>query len=473
MVSLRTLLHSKAAIAIAAVVVIAAGSFFYFSRGSADYQLVTVERGSLVQTVSLTGNTTPVDDVSLGFQTTGTVARVYRALGENVRAGELVAELNTAALSAALEQAKGQLAEALATRSSTSLPEADAKARAAYVSAYTTLDTELHNDVDTFFGSPTSYGPMLLITNPPIYDYGELSSGRDALSDMMDDYQKTLTGASTSDPLALLAYATGVTQSVSVFLDKLAVAANDQDSGASAAQVSALATARTEVAALLSTLSAARDTYRSESVGATSLSDAQLQQARAAVAAAQANLANARLVAPISGVITKQDAKVGQLASAGTPLVTIISGAGFEVDSDVSETDVGKISTGDPVAMTIDAFPNETFAGSVFYIAPAETNTEGVVSYEVKIAFANPDPRLKSGLTANIDIETDRKDDVLILPQYAILENDEGAYVQTIEGGKPVNHPVTLGIQDQEGNVEVLSGVAEGEQVANIGLKTQ
>lgn len=111
--------------------------------------------------------------------------------------------------------------------------------------------------------------------------------------------------------------------------------------------------------------------------------------------------------------------------------------------------------------------------GKVFYIAPAETNTQGVINYLVKISFSKPDIRLKSGLTANIEIQTKHKDKVLVLPQYAILQNDEGTFVETLENGKTVQHPVKLGIQDQKGNVEILSGVTEGEQVLNIGLKVQ
>ncbi len=132
---------------------------------------------------------------------------------------------------------------------------------------------------------------------------------------------------------------------------------------------------------------------------------------------------------------------------------------------------------GDAATMTLDAFPNETFAGSVFYIAPAQTNTQGVISYEIKISFAKADPRLKSGLTANIDIQTKKKENVLILPQYAILQNDSGTFVETLAGTGTgtvtTTTPVTLGIQDQKGNVEVLSGVTLGEQVINIGLKAQ
>jgi len=203
-----------------------------------------------------------------------------------------------------------------------------------------------------------------------------------------------------------------------------------------------------------------------------SAQEAVVAQAQASVKSVEAKLENARIVAPISGTITQFDAKMGQLASPGISLVSIMGVGGYEVDAGVSETDIGKVVLGDKVSMTLDAFPNETFSGSVFYIAPAETNTNGVISYQIKISFAKMDARFKSGLTANIDIQTKQKDNALILPQYAILQNDQGAFVETVSNNKIIQNPVTLGIEDQKGNVEIISGVSEGEQVLNIGLKS-
>ena len=78
---------------------------------------------------------------------------------------------------------------------------------------------------------------------------------------------------------------------------------------------------------------------------------------------------------------------------------------------------------------------------------------------------------MKSGLTANVSIQTKHKNSVLMLPQYAILQTDAGNFVKTLSGTSVVQDPVALGIQDQNGNVEIISGVAEGEKVINIGLK--
>jgi HlyD family secretion protein len=198
---------------------------------------------------------------------------------------------------------------------------------------------------------------------------------------------------------------------------------------------------------------------------------AQVENARAGVQSIEAKLQNSLIVAPISGVITQFDAKVGQFATPGVALISIISDGSFEVDALVSETDVGKVVSGNKVVMTLDAFPNETFTGEVFYIDPAQTASEGVVGYKIKIAFDKADQRMKSGLTSNLNIETRHKDNILILPQYAILQNDQGTFVEVLQNKTVKDIPITLGIQDRNGNVEIISGVKNGEQVINIGLK--
>ncbi|MDB5260110.1 MAG: hypothetical protein JWN37_341 [Candidatus Nomurabacteria bacterium] len=198
---------------------------------------------------------------------------------------------------------------------------------------------------------------------------------------------------------------------------------------------------------------------------------ASVQSAEATLQGVLAKLQNSQIIAPISGVITQFDAKVGQFASPGNTLISIISPSDFEVSALVSEIDVGKISLNNKVTMTIDAFPGETFTGTVFYIDPAQTTSGGVVGYKIKVTFDKPDARMKSGLTVNIDINTRHKDNVLYLPQSAILQNDEGTFVQVLENKTVKNLPVTLGLQDQKGNVEITSGVSLDEQVLNIGLK--
>src|SRR5262249_12533809 len=154
---------------------------------------------------------------------------------------------------------------------------------------------------------------------------------------------------------------------------------------------------------------------------------------------------------PINGVVTVQNAKAGQIATPSQPITSLISNSDLEIDANVPETDIGKVALNNPVSMTFDAFPGETFTGKVFYIDPAQTIVSGVVDYKVKISL---DPAggdrgtkvssIKSGLTANLTIKTQTHDNTLILPQYAIIQNTSGTFVEILQNGAPTQISVTL-----------------------------
>ena len=107
--------RSKWILGTIALVVIVGGGYWLTHRGVAAYQFVTVQQGSIIQTVSVTGNTTPMQSVSLGFQNAGTIAHVYYNLGDSVQAGAVIAELNTGSLSATLAQAQATVQAQQAT----------------------------------------------------------------------------------------------------------------------------------------------------------------------------------------------------------------------------------------------------------------------------------------------------------------------------------------------------------------------
>ena len=199
---------------------------------------------------------------------------------------------------------------------------------------------------------------------------------------------------------------------------------------------------------------------------------------RAAVAAAQAQadqiqaLINKNIIrSPIAGTVTRVDAKVGQSASPNVALISVISASDLEITANVPEVDVGKIAVGNKIDFTVDALPGDSFTASVSYIDPAETIIDGVVNFKMKAALPPVEGRLKSGLTVNLSIRTQYKPDALILPQFAIIQNDNGTFVEKITGKTTVQIPVVLGLRSADGIVEVISGVNEGDRVANVGLK--
>lgn len=501
----KKLYASKLAMGVLAVIVLG-GGYLILHRKAPTYQFIPVTQGPITETVSVTGNTTPMKSVSLGFQNTGTIARIQYNLGDYVNAGSVIAELATGSLYAAFQEAKANLAVAQANLDSLTAgtrPEQlaidenavaqDQMALAnSIASAYAAADNAVHTMADQFFTNPRTPNAALTVNPTDANLANTVLTERVALEPALDAWNATVNDPSfaSSDPGSAATQAIANLNQVNAFLnDAATLLSKSQPTGTvTAANIATyqtnVNTARTSVTAALSALTTAKTalvgaqgTLALAKAGSTpqaiAAQQAQVEQAQAGVASALANLQNSEIIAPISGTITEQDAKVGQLASPGTPLVSIIGTGGFEVDAGVAETDVGKLAVGDKVTMTLDAFPNETFDGTLFYVAPAATNSQGVITYLIKISFDKADPRLKSGLTANITIETKHHDSALILPQYGILQNDNGTFVETLENGKVKTTPVTLGIQDQDGNVEVLSGVTLGEKVINIGLKAQ
>lgn len=502
------------------VIILILGGLIYHARHKAvAYQFITVTQGPITETVSVTGNTTPTQSVSLGFQNSGTVAYTYFNIGDQVSAGDVIASLDTSTLNAQLAQAQANVDAQTATLNGLKAgaqPEDIAASQAALdkaqqdlanmysniptasTASYSSANDAVRNQLGTFFSNAESSQPQLTFQSTDSQDTITAQNLRASATIALNTWQTELTNvnsatSSTSSFTGVLADEISFLKTVQNLLNTSSAVLNgaiNLSASQLASDKSGVSAALTEVNTAVTNLNAISQNIASQNLtvaqlraqlalkqaGSTSsqiaAQQAVVEQAQASVASANAALQNARIVAPISGVITQQDAKVGQIASPGASLVSIISTGQFEVDADVPETDIGKVSIGDIVSMTFDAFQNETFAGKVFYIDPAQTITQGVVDYKIKVSFNTPDARMKSGLTANLDIQAQQDQNALILPQYAILNNDAGTFVETLLADKTVSTtPVTLGIQDENGNVEILSGVSVGEQVLNIGLK--
>jgi RND family efflux transporter MFP subunit len=506
---MKKILSSKIVIGIVVALVVIIGGYFAFFRHGSVYQFVTVERGSIVESVSLTGNTTPEQSVALNFGSSGIISHVYSGLGQQVKAGQILAELNLSDLVAGLHQAQANVdtqQAKLQSLQSGARPEDIALYKQKYAdassaltiamnTAYLQTESAVLRYADTLFTNGSTAVPIIKVSTQSRDQEQSIELDRIIAGEKLLKWKTALTDLGTKSDNQSISGTRSVGRDtmdfVSGFLNRLGTIVGNLSPNASNISQTDIDTFRASINTAAQTVSAGATAEQNAYAAWTSASQTLVSQesgskpedisaqaavvksAQASVDSALAKIANAEIVAPIGGTVTQFDAKVGQFASQATPLVSIISDSGYEVDAGASETDVGKIAVGNKVTMTLDAFQTETFTGSVFYIAPAQTNTQGVITYQTKISFDKPDPRLKSGFTANIDIETSHKDNVLILPQYAILQNDQGTFVETLENNAVVQHPVTLGVQDQKGNVEVVSGATAGEQVLNIGLKVQ
>jgi multidrug efflux pump subunit AcrA (membrane-fusion protein) len=175
--------------------------------------------------------------------------------------------------------------------------------------------------------------------------------------------------------------------------------------------------------------------------------------------------------------LTGLSLNVGDTVSTGTSAGTIITTEQI-ADLSLDEVDAAKVAAGQKATLTFDAIQELSLAGTVANVSALGTVTQGVVSYEIKVALDTQDPRIKAGMTVNADIQTAVHQNVLTVPSSAIKTQGTQSYVQVFAppiantGGTtgvvstvpPTNVIVTTGISDTL-NTEILSGLTAGEQI--------
>jgi HlyD family secretion protein len=211
------------------------------------------------------------------------------------------------------------------------------------------------------------------------------------------------------------------------------------------------------------------------------LDQAAIKQWQASLAQAEVNLNYTNIVSPVDGTVVSRNVDVGQTVAASfqTPTLFLIAKdlTQMQVDSNVSESDIGYVRKGQSASFRVDAFPDRDFEGVVGQVRQAPITVQNVVTYDVVLNVSNPESMLKPGMTANLTIATARRDNVLRVPVQALHfrperpQHDKPAPVATSDpqgasGGKKVwvlegtrlkKVRVTTGLDDGT-NVEVLSG---------------
>lgn len=480
--------------------------FFVFRNGNAAKETMTVERGDVVEKVILTGKVKPADEVDLAFDRAGKVAQVLVQVGSQVQAGQtlvsldssetyadyLKAQANVASAAARLDELKRgsrpeeiAISESEVSNATIALENAEDKLRSALYESYVKADDAVRNYVDTLFSNPRTNNPQVTSAVTDVALASELNTRRYAIEQVLLGWEKN---PQTTSRETIVKISADLGQ-VKMFVDKMAIAVNGftSNSSMSASVVeghkASISTARTGLIAAQSSISSAEEKLNTakstlliaqknlalkkagtsdEEVRA---QEAQVLQYEAQLQAVAAQLSKMTMRSPLTGIVTKQDAKRGEIVSVGTPVVSVISGSNLEIEANVSEVSVGKVSVGNEVRITMDAFPEKTFAGTVTYIEPGETIVDGVVNFKVTIAFTENYPELKTGLSANLEIVTAQVTDVVRVAEYAIVTKDDKRYVLKKEGSQEVEVEVTTGFKGSDGFVEVVSGLVPGDVV--------
>jgi len=499
------------------------GGYLYWNANRITYQFVSVKKGSLTERVDLTGSVAPVDTASLAFQNSGTISKVYKQVGDKVSAGTVLAKLDTRDLKTQLASAKANVEVAEAKLNSlttgatpatikvseTSLDMAQKALTGDYMNAvsviidsYSKATDAVRTKLNIFFTNPETQNPILIFTSSAGSTVRETQYERGNLNNLFSTWNKqveTLSSKSSSpkEIRKALSVASKNLSTIARFLNNLTtvtINASSFPAGLSLTKETAKSTVATSVSkinmALKNIVSANNVIKNQEALVALdrtklaqtlepatkeniAIAKADVDSAQAKYDAILIQISKSLLRSPIRGVVSVQDAKVGQTVQANRIVAKVFSSNELEVDVTLPEVDTGKVSVGDDIDITFDAFPNKVFTGKVFSIDPAETVTSGVVGYKTKIHFTKQNPLIKSGLTANVSIVTTKKENVLILPQYSLLQTDDGTFVEVLRHGKATRVLVNTGIRDDSGNVEITSGITDNERVITMGLKSE
>lgn len=207
------------------------------------------------------------------------------------------------------------------------------------------------------------------------------------------------------------------------------------------------------------------------------LREAQVKQADAAMQYAQTELNYTKIESPVDGIVISKSVEVGQTVAASFSTPELFSVAEdltkMEIDTSVVEADISKVKEGQTVEFSVDSYPDVTFVGKITQVRNEPITVSNVVTYSVIVEIDNSDNKLKPGMTANVTIITNQKNDVLIVPNQAlrISMNDKQNAVYKDRGiwllkkGKPERVGITLGISD-DNNTEIFSdNLQEGDEV--------
>jgi HlyD family secretion protein len=403
-------------------------------RGQAgiQYRTATVEHGDINVAISATGNPNAVVTVQVGSQVSGTILALYADFNTKVTKGQLIARIDPAALQAKVDQGQANLD---AARAAVANAEAGVqKAQAGIQAAKASVAAAVANVVKTQVAAQDA--KVKAARRVQLAKEGVFSK------EDVDTAQATYDTAA-ADQHAMVAQQRAAEDNVKVAQAELKVA-------------------NTQLAA----------------------NHAQVKQFEAALRSTQIDLDHTYIKAPVDGVVVARHVDVGQTVAASLATPTLFEIAQdltkMQVDTNVSEADVGRVRVGQPGTFTVDAYPGQVFKGAVTEIRKAPINVQNVITYDVVIGVSNPDLKLFPGMTANVKILVNQRPNVLKVLNAALRYHPASETPPQAGGGKggrrgaaPEQAVWNLDVNNKQQRVMVTTGESDGTytEVTTGGLK--
>lgn len=517
----------KFIIIIVAVIILGLVGFIIFKgKKGPSYDFATVKRGAVVEEVSATGTVKSAEDINLRFETSGTVEKIYVSEDSKVKQGAQLVKLNTGKLYSQFLQAQAsynesrakldkflagatteeiQVVEQMVENAKVSLADAEAKAENDLDEKYDDALVYLSNassKINIALADLENFEPKYFYDTSPVSttfkDKESLARtaffGTKGAKTIISDTISNPTHENIDNALIVMRSAINKTKDA-VDYTREAMSGPTLREDVTTTDQTTIDTDITNINTILTDISTAQQAIASQKVSnQTNINSAEntlkkaeddlaeikaiprevdiavyradVEKNRASMVELQQKLNDAVLTAPIEGIVTKVNVKIGEIVTAGgNSVVSLISLNRFEIKVDVPEADIGKVKLGNPAKTTLDAFPEEVWTGKVVEIEPAETLIEGVVYYKVTVVFDKIDERIKSGMSADLTIETNKKENVLFVPYRAIIFKDSKKIVKVSEGKEIKEIEVETGLKGSEGEVEIVRGLNEGDKI--------
>lgn len=485
-----------------AVLIVTLASIYLLSdkEPAATSNTTTAKHGTIVQEVSVTGRVKAAGAVDLGFEKSGRIQGSYVKVGDHVNRGALLAELESSSAAATLLEAEARLAELKRGSRPEELAVKEAEL-AKYeqdlantydgildiaLDAFSKSDDALHAKMTGIFSGfkTTSYKFTYQVCDSQLEN--TVTTGKQQAEYDFDTWREEIATASSlpktsMEQSALLSQTETRVETVKTFVENVSRTLTLDCTATNTAldtYRTNINTARTNINTVLATINTKKQTITSliatVAKVANELALLKAGTASEVIAAQEARVLGARgdlqkykIYAPENGIVTSVEARVGEFASAATTLISIIADSLFEIEAKVPEADIAKVHLGDRAKITLDAYGNDAiFEAEVVAIDPAETIVDNVPTYKVTLYFAKNDPRIKSGMTANIDIATARKDGVIAIPQRAVINRDGEKFVIVVgESATTSEVRVATGLRGSDGTIEVTEGLNEGDVI--------
>lgn len=421
-----------------------------------QYTLALATTGSIIQTVSGSGQVSAANQLDVTSQASGAITSIAVAVGDHVAKGQLLATIDDSNAKNSLLSAKLSLAQLVEpakqgdiTNAENSLEKSYSDALGSVRSSFTDLQTVIPG-LDSLLYSQSGYlgtsNSVYLTTTGQQYRNAagvSFDIAKSAYQNVLAEYSGMPANPATSTQQQIIDDTSTMLAKVATALKNIQAAITYITVNETQYQASGASTAKSNVASWLSLINSDVSSIAngSNSIAANSNSldnlltgadPLQIQASELQVQQAQSSYDNYFVRAPFDGIVGRIPVSVYGQASGGTVIATIV-GSQKVANISLDEVDAAKVRAGQTAAITFDAINDLVATGTVSQVDLVGTVSGGVVSYNVRIVIDTADDRIRPGMSLNVTITTNRKDNALIVPSAAVKTAGGRTYVQTFD----------------------------------------